>query len=101
MAPRFSLVCYSVTQCPRFCFAAGPGGVSGVEINGMVLAGIRYPVRSGLLILSLVQSSGVGQWAVKLGSLNYVMSGKDRKSTRLNSSHVKISYAVFCLKKKK
>src|SRR5690606_40671686 len=29
-------------------------------------------------------------------------SGKqDRKSTRLNSSHVKISYAVFCLKKKK
>src|SRR6266699_5596873 len=26
---------------------------------------------------------------------------KDRKSTRLNSSHVRISYAVFCLKKKK
>src|SRR5690606_41660374 len=28
------------------------------------------------------------------------VSGRDRKSTRLNSSHVKISYAVFCLKKK-
>src|SRR5690606_41614987 len=28
-------------------------------------------------------------------------SKEDRKSTRLNSSHVKISYAVFCLKKKK
>src|SRR5690349_22678762 len=27
-------------------------------------------------------------------------SGRDRKSTRLNSSHVEISYAVFCLKKK-
>src|SRR5690606_39698509 len=27
-------------------------------------------------------------------------SSEDRKSTRLNSSHVKISYAVFCLKKK-
>src|SRR5690606_40380061 len=27
-------------------------------------------------------------------------TGEDRKSTRLNSSHVKISYAVFCLKKK-
>src|SRR5699024_12610195 len=27
--------------------------------------------------------------------------GTDRKSTRLNSSHVSISYAVFCLKKKK
>src|SRR5690606_40870382 len=30
-----------------------------------------------------------------------VESHGDRKSTRLNSSHVKISYAVFCLKKKK
>src|SRR2546422_6236532 len=29
-----------------------------------------------------------------------VMVGKDRKSTRLNSSHGYISYAVFCLKKK-
>src|SRR5690606_40234377 len=28
-------------------------------------------------------------------------SSQDRKSTRLNSSHVKISYAVFCLKKKR
>src|SRR5439155_19891372 len=28
-------------------------------------------------------------------------TGEDRKSTRLNSSHVAISYAVFCLKKKK
>src|SRR6266496_4722579 len=28
-------------------------------------------------------------------------AGADRKSTRLNSSHVEISYAVFCLKKKK
>src|SRR5690606_41542847 len=28
-------------------------------------------------------------------------ASEDRKSTRLNSSHVKISYAVFCLKKKK
>src|SRR5437773_4403130 len=27
--------------------------------------------------------------------------GSDRKSTRLNSSHITISYAVFCLKKKK
>src|SRR5947209_12335294 len=29
------------------------------------------------------------------------VSGGDRKSTRLNSSHANISYAVFCLKKKK
>src|SRR5690606_31270453 len=31
----------------------------------------------------------------------YTMTDRDRKSTRLNSSHVKTSYAVFCLKKKK
>src|SRR3989442_9317786 len=30
-----------------------------------------------------------------------LITGLDRKSTRLNSSHVRISYAVFCLKKKK
>src|SRR5690554_7710742 len=30
-----------------------------------------------------------------------ILTGVDRKSTRLNSSHVRISYAVFCLKKKK
>src|SRR5258705_1533988 len=29
------------------------------------------------------------------------LRGRDRKSTRLNSSHLGISYAVFCLKKKK
>src|SRR5690554_1847112 len=33
--------------------------------------------------------------------LQLVGVGIDRKSTRLNSSHVRISYAVFCLKKKK
>src|SRR5690554_1438797 len=31
----------------------------------------------------------------------YIKNEVDRKSTRLNSSHVRISYAVFCLKKKK
>src|SRR5207302_4671447 len=36
---------------------------------------------------------------VRLGA--WEEQGVDRKSTRLNSSHVKISYAVFCLKKKK
>src|SRR3989442_11849258 len=33
--------------------------------------------------------------------LDHVLEVQDRKSTRLNSSHVRISYAVFCLKKKK
>src|SRR5689334_24662601 len=35
------------------------------------------------------------------GSLDATFDGEDRKSTRLNSSHSSISYAVFCLKKKK
>src|SRR5574340_830361 len=35
------------------------------------------------------------------GGLPSLGSHRDRKSTRLNSSHQKISYAVFCLKKKK
>src|SRR5690606_29265345 len=39
---------------------------------------------------------GTEDAAVKL-----LLSHDDRKSTRLNSSHVKISYAVFCLKKKR
>src|SRR5690554_7794474 len=36
-----------------------------------------------------------------LGQYLYRCEIEDRKSTRLNSSHVRISYAVFCLKKKK
>src|SRR3712207_8623570 len=35
------------------------------------------------------------------GRRAFSSSGRDRKSTRLNSSHANISYAVFCLKKKK
>src|SRR3712207_7262699 len=40
---------------------------------------------------------------LRVGLPNFVSSpnGGDRKSTRLNSSHANISYAVFCLKKKK
>src|SRR5690606_41980133 len=38
---------------------------------------------------------------VTIYNLKNLFTTKDRKSTRLNSSHVKISYAVFCLKKKK
>src|SRR3989442_2021057 len=38
---------------------------------------------------------------LEAGALDYLVKPIDRKSTRLNSSHVRISYAVFCLKKKK
>src|SRR5438874_7060784 len=38
---------------------------------------------------------------VRRRHLDLLSTAQDRKSTRLNSSHVEISYAVFCLKKKK
>src|SRR5690606_41670118 len=45
--------------------------------------------------------SADGTTMLRVAVLGGGCSGLDRKSTRLNSSHVKISYAVFCLKKKK
>src|SRR6266511_5047984 len=46
------------------------------------------------------KTSGRDNFGPPLVFIHGVGAG-DRKSTRLNSSHVKISYAVFCLKKKK
>src|SRR5690625_5353569 len=54
--------------------------------------------------LLLVWEIGDAQRAARLrarGESDDVIDDADRKSTRLNSSHVAISYAVFCLKKKK
>src|SRR2546430_11122610 len=39
-------------------------------------------------------------WPIKTAKLTAGATTSDRKSTRLNSSHSQISYAVFCLKKK-
>src|SRR2546428_10113450 len=41
------------------------------------------------------------QWSFQIAADGSLVNGEDRKSTRLNSSHDQISYAVFCLKKKK
>src|SRR5204862_2910896 len=66
---------------------------------------IRRPPRSTLfpyttLFRSNTSAQTVAPRLVLDGYGSYV-SPPDRKSTRLNSSHVEISYAVFCLKKKK
>src|SRR5271163_5046053 len=65
---------------------------------------IRRPPRSTLFpYTTLFRSPNVKrprEAAPGLGS-DVAASAKDRKSTRLNSSHDQISYAVFCLKKKK
>src|SRR5436190_10161893 len=57
--------------------------------------------RSGLrpAVLGLVRDADVIEVAARHGSVEE--DRLDRKSTRLNSSHTVISYAVFCLKKKK
>src|SRR2546430_5611782 len=78
---------------------------------------IRRPPRSTLfpyttLFRSLDDLPGVHHVAAALRHLlalrvehelvdDHVLVDQDRKSTRLNSSHSQISYAVFCLKKKK
>src|SRR5205814_6826226 len=46
------------------------------------------------------KSVGYVHHQVRDGNHGRIEKGRDRKSTRLNSSHLGISYAVFCLKKK-
>src|SRR3712207_7515387 len=48
---------------------------------------------------TLVDDAILREWLVTMG--HRPADKRDRKSTRLNSSHANISYAVFCLKKKK
>src|SRR5688572_33286526 len=68
---------------------------------------IRRPPRSTLFpyttlfrSLDLDLSTIVGEFATQVREGQFDLQ-LDRKSTRLNSSHSQISYAVFCLKKKK
>src|SRR3989475_2520553 len=68
---------------------------------GLLLARRDWPSKSGvetILSLPLVMPP-VATGLILLKLLG--RRGADRKSTRLNSSHSQISYAVFCLKKKK
>src|SRR2546427_4838634 len=69
---------------------------------------IRRPPRSTLFPYTTLFRSPDGQdcdrrWSYRNGGDGICCGARrvDRKSTRLNSSHSQISYAVFCLKKKK
>src|SRR2546426_3672579 len=71
---------------------------------------IRRPPRSTLFPYTTLFRSGSAARLVRFDvtpvvrscvTLERPLARKDRKSTRLNSSHLVISYAVFCLKKKK
>src|SRR5690625_5683949 len=65
----------------------------------LILCAYTQSVFSGRKIEDLVKDSIRMMWLAQGYEPSYRTI--DRKSTRLNSSHVAISYAVFCLKKKK
>src|SRR5256885_5405858 len=71
-----------------------------------IISGIRHELSSELEILLKASVSNSTDLVKKLdeGGFDVLVSDysmpTDRKSTRLNSSHLVISYAVFCLKKK-
>src|SRR6266496_3811355 len=64
---------------------------------------IRRPPRSTLFPYTTLfrpRSRRPGGRVGRVAPAPFLLCVRDRKSTRLNSSHVEISYAVFCLKKK-
>src|SRR5258707_8689791 len=84
--PRSTLFPYT-TLFRSFFTALGVGGEFAA---GASLVAEVFPHRSRTMALGALQAP-----------LCESDAGRDRKSTRLNSSHANISYAVFCLKKKK
>src|SRR5690606_14508449 len=81
------------------------GGITGQFYNSNILVKIN----SDGSLDNVFGTNGIVNHSYPRVALEVQLDGKiilggtklDRKSTRLNSSHVKISYAVFCLKKKK
>src|SRR3712207_8678204 len=78
------------TLFPYTTLFRSEGGLTDDEVAGFEQAG-AVALRMGSEVLR-TSTAGVAAVAALLS--------RDRKSTRLNSSHANISYAVFCLKKK-
>src|SRR5690625_2929604 len=80
--------------------AGRPIVVKGARVHNLKSVDVEIP-RNQLTVVTGVSGSGKSSLAFDTiyaeGQRRYVE--RDRKSTRLNSSHVAISYAVFCLKK--
>src|SRR5690606_41906892 len=71
------------------------GWLAGVSQGNVIITNVQSGELNTLLEVS-------DEWHGPISKMAWSPDhSKDRKSTRLNSSHVKISYAVFCLKKKK
>src|SRR5258708_14719293 len=78
-------------------------GVEGSYDHNALLLNIQDSCNDASIRSAYVAELVIGITAKSCGDidLKYVKPRLDRKSTRLNSSHQIISYAVFCLKKKK
>src|SRR5690606_42136167 len=72
-----------------------------LPISQQLLRGLGYEprVRPNCTKLSVI-GGGMNDEPGVMARIVEALTTRDRKSTRLNSSHVKISYAVVCLKKK-
>src|SRR5690606_24525741 len=80
---------------------ADDGGLGAHRLHHPQLLELLLDARAGLLgevLVLLERLFDLGDLRLELVAIAELLL--DRKSTRLNSSHVKISYAVFCLKKK-
>src|SRR3712207_8674103 len=83
--------------------ALGPLTIAGMWFRDGVVTTQTLLFAATALLLAAVVATG-RHWTPLLGALMggllIAATGPDRKSTRLNSSHANISYAVFCLRKK-
>src|SRR5690606_41410885 len=66
-----------------------------------IVAFFPTEVNLGIQTVELIGIGGIANHRARGQGHTKRLNQRDRKSTRLNSSYVKISYAVFCLKKKK
>src|SRR5256885_9540490 len=94
----------SVAGVPRS--SASRSARRALAVVGTQLAGIKAAGSGQRVALGNEADEGLGRIAcTQAGQVDVLrgldgVEGQDRKSTRLNSSHLVISYAVFCLKKK-
>src|SRR5690348_17412781 len=65
------------------------------------VAGYRIDFHLGEMSREAFAVHFLGEARIGRGTADQIAGPRDRKSTRLNSSHPSISYAVFCLKEKK
>src|SRR3712207_8930046 len=91
--PRSTLFPYTTLFRSRAAGLAAPLVDPGVQ----PAPAVEQPVDA----LVVVSGDRAGRLVPELDLDRLALGQQDRKSTRLNSSHANISYAVFCLKKKK